>query len=254
MNALQLVGDRDEMIRLTARATQKLAFFYFPIYVFLIITSHTFIITLFTEKYEASAPIFVINLTMLPFSVLILDPVVRSFKELGRLFLLTRLLVLLSLVAVLYFGLDHFTLTGMITAAVGAIVAEKLIAEAMVISKLGLGLKHLRLLTATGKTAIISLFAGLVTYLVYTNVHQYLLNIGQRFAEQAFSTTKLSVVNFVGGSLVLLISAMVFVPIYLLAANFWGVIEDEEKQAVRNMFGRFFGKRGEGSLALRSGL
>jgi O-antigen/teichoic acid export membrane protein len=254
MNALQLVGDRDEMIRLTARATQKLAFFYFPIYVFLIITSHTFIITLFTEKYEASASIFVINLTMLPFSVLILDPVVRSFKELGRLFLLTRLLVLLSLVAVLYFGLDHFTLTGMITAAVGAIVAEKLIAEAMVINKLGLGLKHLRLLTATGKTAIISLFAGLVTYIVYTNVHLYLLNIGQRLAEQTLSTTKLSTVNFVGGSLVLLISAMVFVPIYLLAANFWGVIEDEEKQTVRNMFGRFFGKRGEGSLAFKSGL
>ena len=176
---------------------------------------------------------------MLPFSVLILDPVVRSFKELGRLFLLTRVLVLLSLVAVLYFGLDHFGLTGMITAAVGAIVAEKLIAEVMVINKLGLGLKHLRLLTNTGKTAIISLFAGLVTYIVYTNVHLYLLNIGQRFAEQAFSTTKLSTINFIGGSLVLLFSAMVFVPIYLLAANFWGVIEDEEKQTVRNFLAVF---------------
>jgi hypothetical protein len=119
---------------------------------------------------------------------------------------------------------------------------------------LGLGLKHLRLLNDTGKTAIISLFAGLVTYIVYTNVHQYLLTIGQRFAEQTLSTTKLSVINFVGGSLVLLISAMVFVPIYLLAANFWGVIEDEEKQTVKNLFGRFFGKRVEGSLALRSEL
>ena len=107
MNALQLVGDRDEMIRLTARATQKLAFFYFPIYVFLMITSHTFVITLFTQKYEASASIFVVNLTILPFSVLILDPIVRSFKELGRLFLLTRVLVLTALIGVLYFALDQ---------------------------------------------------------------------------------------------------------------------------------------------------
>ena len=105
MNALQHAGDRTEMIRLTARAMQKLAFFYFPIYVFLMITAHTFIVTLFTQKYEASASVFVINLTLLPFSVLILDPIVRSYKELGRLLLLTRILVLISLVAVLYYGL-----------------------------------------------------------------------------------------------------------------------------------------------------
>ena len=52
MNALQLANDRGEMIRLMARASQKLAFFYFPIYVFLMITAHTFIITLFTQNYE----------------------------------------------------------------------------------------------------------------------------------------------------------------------------------------------------------
>jgi len=50
MNALQHAGDREEMIRLTARAMQKLALFCFPIYVFLLITSHTFIITLFTGE------------------------------------------------------------------------------------------------------------------------------------------------------------------------------------------------------------
>ena len=71
MNELQLAGEKDEMIRLTARAMQKLAFFYFPIYVFLIITAHTFIVTLFTQKYEASASIFVINLTLLPFGILV---------------------------------------------------------------------------------------------------------------------------------------------------------------------------------------
>ena len=244
MNALQLTGDRDEMIRLMARATQKLAFFYFPVYVFLMITANTFIITLFTQNYERSASVFVINLTLLPFSVLILDPIVRSYKELGRLFLMTRLLVLTCLVSVLYFGLEYFGLTGMITAAVIAIVIEKLIAEAMVIYKLGLGLQHLALLKTTAKTALISIFAGVVTFIVYSNAHDNLRQIGESFAEQSFSTTRLATLNFVGGGFVLLVSGLVFAPVYLLAANFWGVIETDEKQTVTNFVRRIFPKRG----------
>ena len=244
MNALQLAGDRDEMIRLMARATQKLAFFYFPIYVFLLITAKTFIVTLFTQSYEQSASIFVINLTLLPVSVLILDPIVRSFKELGRLFLLTRLLVLTCLVGVLYFRLGSFSLTGMITIAVSAILIEKLIAEFMVIKKLGLGLQHLSLLKTTAKTALISICAGLVTFIVYSNAHDYLRQVGETFVREVFSTNKLSTLNFVGGSFVLIVSGLVFAPIYLLAANFWGVIEQDEKQAVRNFTRMFFPKRG----------
>ena len=245
MNALQLVGDRDEMIRLTARAMQKLAFFYFPIYVFLFVTAQTFIITLFTRTYEQSASIFIINLTILPFSILITDPIVRSYKELGRLFLLTRVLVLVGLVSVLFYGLEQFGLTGMITAAVGAILVEKFIAETMVIRKLGLGVQHLPLLKNVLKTAIISLAAGVITYLVYVNVKEYLLVVGENFAEEMFSTHRLATLNFFGGSLVLLISGLIYVPIYLFAANLWGVIEEEEKQSVRNILRKILLKRGE---------
>ncbi|MBP6003715.1 MAG: oligosaccharide flippase family protein [Pyrinomonadaceae bacterium] len=243
MNALQQVGDRDEMIRLTARAMQKLAFFYFPIYIFLMVTAQTFIITLFTVNYQQSASVFVINLTILPFSILITDPIVRSYKELGRFFLLTRVMVLLALVAVLYYGLEHFGLTGMITAAVGAILIEKLIAETMIIRKLGLGMQHLPLMKNVVKTALISLLAGAVTYFVYINVKDYLLGVGEHFAEEAFSTHKLSTLNFFGGSLVLLISGAVFAPVYLMAANLWGIIEADEKEAVANFMRRFLPKR-----------
>lgn len=252
MNALQLADQRDEMIRLTVRAIQKLAFFYFPIYVFLLVTARTFIVTLFTEKYEQSASIFVINITLLPFSVLILDPIVRSYKELGRLFLLTRIFVLAAMICVLYFALDHLSLTGMITVAVAAILVEKLIAETMVIRKLGLGWRHLGLLKPVAKTALISVFAGLITYAVYQNAHDYLLDLGEHFAADAFSTTKLSTLNFVGGSLVLLLSAAVFVPVYLLAANFTGVIDDDEKESVRNLFRKLFHRRPIEPLAERS--
>ena len=243
MNTLQQAGDRDEMIRLTLRSMQKLAFFYFPIYVFLMITANTFIITLFTQKYEASASIFVINLTLLPLSILITDPIVRSYKELGRMFLLTRILVLTALVAVLYAGLGSFGLRGMIASSVGAIILEKCITEALVFRKLGIRLKDLSLLKDVGKTAVISLVAGAATYVVYANVHGHLMLTGEQMAAEIFGTDKLSTLDFVGGGLVLLVSAAVFVPIYLIAANFWGLIEDGEKQSVRNVLRRFMPRR-----------
>lgn len=243
MNALQKRGETDEMIRLTARAMQKLALIYFPLYVFLMITAHTFIITLFTKEYEASASVFVVNLTLLPFSILITDPIVRSYKELGRMFLMTRIFVLVTLIGVLYFALGSLGLSGVITVAVGAILLEKCIAETMVIRKLGLGWQHVPLLKNIGKTAIVSVLAGVVTYFVYTNLHEYLQDFGQHFVEEEFFVTRISTLNFFGGSLVLVICAFVFVPIYLVAANAWGLIEDNERQAAVNFLQRFLPSR-----------
>jgi O-antigen/teichoic acid export membrane protein len=238
MNALQLAGDRDEMIRLTARAMQKLALVYFPVYAFLFVTAQTFIITLFTRTYEQSASIFVINITLLPFAILITDPIVRSFKELGRIFLLTRIGVLCGLIGVLYYGLGSFGLIGVITSAVAAILIEKAIAETMVIRKLGLGRQHLPMLSPVAKTAIVSLIAGVATWFVYSNIKEPVLAIGEHFAEDVLHTHQIAVLNFFGGSMVLAISAAVFVPIYILGANFLGLIEQQDRQSARDFFGR----------------
>lgn len=243
MSELQVNDDKDEMIRLTARAMQKLAFFYFPIYVFLLITARMFVITLFTENYLASVPIFMINLTILPFSILITDPVVRAYKELGRFLLGLRVFILIGLVSTLYFGIEHLSLAGMITVAVIALLTEKAIAETIIVRRLGVGRKHLPLLVNVGKTAVISIVAGLVTYFVYINISEAILVYGEHFAEKAFLTNKLSILNFVGGSLVLLISALVFGPIYLLGSHLWGVIEDGERQAFWNILGKFYRRR-----------
>lgn len=243
MNTLQQSGDRDEMIRLTARAMQKLALIYFPIYVFLMITAGTFVTTLFTHQYERSVPIFMINLTILPFGVLITDPIVRSYKELGRVFLLTRILVLTLLISLLYFSLGSIGLVGIITAAVGAILLEKFIGETMIVRKLGLGLQHLRLLKAVGKTAASSVFAGVVTFIFYTNLHVHLEGVGEHMAAEVFSISKASTLNFLGGSFVLLISGLVYAPVYLLAVYLWGLIEDSEKEMVMKYVRRVLPKR-----------
>ena len=244
MNTLQQAGDSDEMIRLTVRAMHKLAMVYFPVYVFLMVTAQTFIVTLFTHQYDQSVMIFMVNLTLVPFGILITDPIVRSYKELGRFFLWTRLAVFAVLISVLYFWLDSLGLVGIISVAVGAILLEKFIGETMIIRKLGLGLQHLHLLKNVVKTACISLLAGAITYIVYTNLHVYLEGVGEHFAAETFSTTKQAVLSFVGGSLVLLISGLVFAPVYLLGANLLGLIEEDDKTMVRNFVRKLIPKRG----------
>ena len=244
MSELQVNNDKDEMIRLTARAMQKLAFFYFPIYVFLLITARTFVITLFTENYLASVPIFMINLTILPFSILITDPMVRAYKELGRFLLgLRDIYSDRAGFDALFRESNYLSLAGMISVAVIALLTEKAIAETIIVRRLGVGRKHLPLLVNVGKTAVISIVAGLATYFVYINISEAILVYGEHFAQETFLTNKLSILNFVGGSLVLLISALVFGPIYFLGSYLWGVIEDGERQAFWNILGKFYRRR-----------
>jgi O-antigen/teichoic acid export membrane protein len=242
MNELQQKGDRDEMIRLTARAMQKLALVYFPLYVFLFITARTFITTLFTEQFALSADIFAINITLLPFAILITDPVVRSFKELGRVFLLTRIVILSAMVSILYFSIGNVTLTGVITIAVAAVLIEKMVAETLVIRKLELGLRHLHLLNPVVRTAFAALAAGVVTYFVCNGVHKYLQYAGEHFIEDTFDIHALGVLNFFGGSLVLLICGMVFLPVYLFLANRLDLIEESEKDLVRKYWNAAFAR------------
>jgi O-antigen/teichoic acid export membrane protein len=238
MTELEAAGDKPEMIRLTARAMQKLAFFYFPIYVFMFITAETFIFTLFTHNYLASVPVFLINLTLLPLQIVITDPVVRAYKELGRFLLVLRIFILIALVGALYFGIHHFGLSGMITIVVIVSVIEKLIAETVIIRKLGAGRKDLPLLKNVGKTAVVSLFAGLATFLVYSNLKDYLFHFGEKLAALIFAAPKLSITDFIGGGLTLSISGLVFAAVYLAGTFYFNIIEDGEKEMISSVVRR----------------
>ena len=167
MSELELRGERAEMIRLKMRATQKLAFFFFPLYVFLFITAETFITTLFTRDYLASVPIYRINLTLLLLLVFVTDPIIRAFPALGRFMLKLRVFLFVGMISALYFGIQHFTMSGMIAIVVVVSLIEKIISETVVIKKLGITSKDFIQLKEVGKTAIVSILAGLVAFGVY---------------------------------------------------------------------------------------
>lgn len=207
---------------------QKLTVFYFPLYVLLMITAETFIITLFTENYLASVPIFRINLTLLPFSILLVDPIVRAYKEFGRFLVILRTIVVGMLIAVLYFYIDRLSMSGMIAVAMTALLAEKFIGEAFLFRRLKVSVNDLYLLRDVGKTAIVTLIAGLVTLVFYTFTKDYLFNFSEQITAQILGTSKMSVLNFFGGGFTMFVTTCVFAPVYLLGIYYWNVVEEQE--------------------------
>lgn len=239
MSELQAAGEKREMIRVLTRTMQKLAFFYFPVYVFLLITAHVFITMLFTRDYAASVPIFLINITLLPFYVWTTDPVVRAYKELGRTQLILRVFTVVALVSALYFGVQYLDLRGMIAIVVVTTLFDRLIATVLVLRKLEVEKRDVFLLKDVSKTAVMSVIAGAATFLFYNYFRENAAALGANLTNLVFSTPKQGIVDFVSNGFVLAASALVFAPIYLFGMNRLGVIDDEERDFVRKFLGKF---------------
>lgn len=225
MSELEVKGDKAEMIRLTFRAIQKLSFFYFPLYVFLFLTADTFIKTLFTERFEASIPIFLVNLTLLPFEILILDPIVRAYRDLGDFLLKVRIIMLAVLIVFLYLAILYLNLTGVIAIVVSMIICEKLIFSLIAAHKLGITSRDLKSLLDVFKIAMISVIAGIVLMPFYF--------IAKDFTMSKFIAYFNS--QFLAGTLFLALCMAIFSAVYLILSYYSGVIENEEKARLREL-------------------
>lgn len=218
MSELESQNKRREMIELSASASERLAFFYLPIYVFLMITADVFITTLFTANYAASVPIFQVNLTLLPFYVVMLDPIQRAFKDLGQKLLKLRILLFIAMVAALYFGVQHLDLRGMIAIVVGVTLIERIAMTIAVGRKLAFQIEDLRLFKNVGKIAAACLIAGAPTVAVWWAAHN-----------------ALAIIN-------LAVCAIVFGAVYLIALHFLNAIPETEKQRFINLANSFIQK------------
>ncbi len=249
MSALQAAGDKREMIRLSARAMQKLSFFFLPIYLFLLITAQTFIVTLFTRNYERAVPIFSINLTVMLIYIWISDPIARAFRELGRYMLVWRSFVVVGLVAALYYGSRNFSLAGIIGIVVAIAFVEKVGSEIMIVRRLGVRASDARQLSGILKTAACAIAAGIPTWLFHNFVAPAIAEAAGQFTRGTLGLAKTSVVDFFSGVIVLGLCFLVFAPVYLLTANLSGIIEEEEKKSIsafvvkfRQAAGKLFGQ------------
>jgi hypothetical protein len=68
--------------------------------------------------------------------------------------------------------------------------------------------------------------------LFYWQLSEKIAGFGAEFAQNALGFSKTSVIDFVAGVLVLGVCFIIFTPIYLLSANYFGIIDEGEKNFV----------------------
>ena len=166
VSVLEKHGEQRQIVALAARVARKLAFVYLPIYGFLIVMGREFLTTLFTHQYAASWPIFAINLTVLPLSIFVSDPIMRAYAE-HRQFLPKLYLALVVLLSVaLWAGTSRFGLVWAISVVVGVGIIGRAATWIKIGSILHIRGRDLVLLRDVGKIAMAVAIASVVTAFV----------------------------------------------------------------------------------------
>ncbi len=236
MSEFQSQGRTQDIIDTTISAMNKMALAFLPIFVFLMIVSETFIITLFTEEYAASIPIFRVNLFLMPIYILMLDPIARAYEEIGRFLLKFRIILLFAIIAALWFGIQNFNLTGMISIVVVSIVFERAVTFLKIRKLLNLKFDQIYLLKDIAKTALSAFIAGIFLFIFYWFTKDILLTYCVSFSESVL--TKFGIekfVGFFGGSIYLGMCLAVFAPIYIFLTNWFKLINEEEKESIKKL-------------------
>ena len=224
MSRLQSENDRREIIETFSRVMRKLALVYFPVYAFLFVTAEAFITTLFTDKFAPSVPIFRLNLTLLPFLVITLEPIVRAYKDLGYFILRARVILFIFMILALWLATNYGNLLAINAVVVGFALLERFIATFKVMKTIGWHETDWRLLGGTLKIGLASLIAGGLTFVFYALTNESLkFSLRDLIAAPALA-------GLLGGGIYLGICAAIFAPVYLFAIYVLGGIADEERQ------------------------
>jgi len=207
-------GERREIILVTIRAMRKLAVIYFPLYAFMMLIGREFIQVLFTSRYLQSWPIFAINLTLIPFNILTLDPITRAFAKQRYFLVKVRIATVFMLIGLLWFSTTRIGLAG----AIAVVVATNLIERVIIAWRFGhiLGTKwqDFHLLKDVGKVAAATLVA----------------TAGALILRIALSGAR---------PLVVIVSCgVVFSLVYVGGIYALNVAEDEEYETLRRQMGR----------------
>ncbi len=233
MSQLQAEDNKREMIELTARATEKLSLVYFPTFVFFLITGYTLITTLFTTKFAESVPLFLLNITLLPFAVFIADPITRAFESIGKYILKVRIVIVIFLLLMLSYGIQHFDLKGMVMIVVVTALIDRLASTIKIWKTVEIKFSDIYLLKNVLKIGLISIAAGIPTYFVYQQIKQFTPSFGQKLCEFIVTAPKETLIETISGLLILGLTGIFFATIYVAGIYLLGVVTDEEKEFVR---------------------
>ncbi len=239
MSQLQMHNKKREMIELAARASEKLALVYFPVYAYFLVVGEDLISTLFTKNYLESVPIFHINITLLLFYIWITDPIVRAFEHLGRFILKIRIFIVLCLFTTLWFGIDYFDLRGVIAVVVTTAIVERIVTAYKAWTTIGVTWKDVILLKNVGKIAFFASIAGVITFLFRWEFRQFAAVAADWLTENMSLTLKQNLTDSLAGVIILSSSGILFAIVYVALANYFKVISNDEKKFVKDFFNNF---------------
>jgi len=212
VSRLEQAQARDEIVTLVARVARKLALFYFPLFAFLVVVAREFITVLFTRQYLASWPIFSVYLLVIPFGVIVLDPITRAYAG-QRFFLLKlRLALCAATVAILAIGANRLGLLGIVAMMVAVQIAGTLGAAVRLSQVMGLRRRDFSQFAPLGRIAAASFAAGAAC-------------AAARFALAPY-----------GAFVTLIVTAIVYAFAYGAAILSAGILEGSEWLRLRQLF------------------
>ena len=160
LSKLHHEGLAREIIRLQAAAMRKMAAITIPAWLCLVVVSEPFIIFLYTSAYRESAPLFAVNMTLLPLMVIIYDPLMRVYSETRRYMVLVRAVLLVFLVIGVTAALRMGSLRGAVSVSIAIAAAERFAVGYKLARLLGMTWKDWRLFRDIGKIAFCSIVAA----------------------------------------------------------------------------------------------
>jgi hypothetical protein len=121
------LGARSAVLSIWHDTTWKLALLFFPLTALLMVCSHDTILLLYTQRYEASVPLFMAWTLLVLTSTLQVDGVLRVFAE-TRLLLILNIVRLAIVAGLIHLSIRSFQLMGPVLVIVLANAVFKLLA------------------------------------------------------------------------------------------------------------------------------
>ena len=175
VSKLQQEGRKDEILRIIAAATGHLAAIQLPLYMVLLVAGHDLIVLLYTKAYEPSAQIFAVTITLLLFSLLLIDPIVRAYAQLRSFVLGVKIVNFVVLFCVLIPVIRRFGMIGAAVVAVVIQISERLMTGFAAARAVQAKVKDLALYRDSFKVAGLTAGAGLFAFTIRNLINPSLL-------------------------------------------------------------------------------
>jgi len=195
--------------------SRKLAMVFMPVAAMLIVNAYRVITFLFTDRYAASAPIFMVWSLSTVFAIFQTDGVLRVFAQ-TRFLIVMNLARLGTIIALMSWALHRFNLLGPVIVTLAGMFVAKVVALARIKSLLKIPVRRLIPWMELGGIAILAMLAAIPSALV---------------------STYLSLPSLY----VLPISGMVYAAVYSVLLFAFGLLDEEEKRAIMDAIGRTLG-------------